>query len=123
MSARAEAIVTAGLRPELFAETGVRSISRTLVIATLVVLVLGGFAFRAGKEIGLRAPVWQKGFSDSQILDGGSYEARRRYIHENPVTRGLVSRSEEFPHSSAYSGFELDPSPFSAAAKASSIDA
>ena len=42
MSARAEAIVTAGLRPELFAESGARSTSRTLVIATLVALVLGG---------------------------------------------------------------------------------
>jgi hypothetical protein len=47
LSASAEAIVTAGLRPELFVESGSRSISRTLVIATLVVLVLGGFAFRA----------------------------------------------------------------------------
>ena len=47
MSAHAEAIVTAGLRPELFAESGARSVSHTLVIATLVVLVLGGFAFRA----------------------------------------------------------------------------
>jgi hypothetical protein len=47
LSASAEAIVTAGLRPELFVEGGTRSISRTLVIATLVVLVLGGFAFRA----------------------------------------------------------------------------
>ncbi|MDQ2856756.1 MAG: glycosyltransferase family 39 protein, partial [Acidobacteriota bacterium] len=47
MSASAEAIVTAGLRPELFVESGSRSISRTLVITTMVVLVLGGFAFRA----------------------------------------------------------------------------
>jgi len=47
LSASAEAIVTAGLRPELFVESGLRSISRMLVIATLVVLVLGGFAFRA----------------------------------------------------------------------------
>jgi 4-amino-4-deoxy-L-arabinose transferase-like glycosyltransferase len=47
LSAPAEAIVTAGLRPELFTESGTRSISRTLVIATLAVLLLGGFAFRA----------------------------------------------------------------------------
>ena len=47
MSANAEAIVTAGLRPDLFVESGTRSLSRTLVIATLIVLVLGGFAFRA----------------------------------------------------------------------------
>jgi hypothetical protein len=47
LSASAEAIVTAGLRPELFIESGTRSLSRTLVIATLAVLMLSGFAFRA----------------------------------------------------------------------------
>jgi Dolichyl-phosphate-mannose-protein mannosyltransferase len=47
LSAQAEAIVTARLRPDLFAEAGVRSIGRTLVITALVALVVGGFAFRA----------------------------------------------------------------------------
>ena len=46
MSARAEAIVTAGLRPELFAGRGVLSNSKALVFAALVVLVLAGFGFR-----------------------------------------------------------------------------
>lgn len=46
MAAEAEAIVTAGLRPDLFGTRGVLLASRTLVIATLAVLVLAGFAFR-----------------------------------------------------------------------------
>ena len=46
MAAEAEAIVTAGLRPDLFAERGVLLASRTLVIATLALLVLTGFGFR-----------------------------------------------------------------------------
>ena len=46
MSARAEAIVTAGLRPELFAGRGVLTNSRTLVFVTLVILVIAGFGFR-----------------------------------------------------------------------------
>lgn len=46
MSARAEAIVTAGLRPELFAGRGVLSNSRTLVFVTLAILVVTGFGFR-----------------------------------------------------------------------------
>ncbi|MFN2511436.1 MAG: glycosyltransferase family 39 protein [Pyrinomonadaceae bacterium] len=46
MAAEAEAIVTAGLRPDLFAERGVLSASRTLVIATLALLVVLGFGFR-----------------------------------------------------------------------------
>jgi REP element-mobilizing transposase RayT len=29
-----------------------------------VQLIKGGFAFRAGRELGFRAPVWQKGFSE-----------------------------------------------------------
>jgi hypothetical protein len=46
MSARAEAIVTAGLRPDLFAGRGLLSNSRTLVFAALVVLMVAGFGFR-----------------------------------------------------------------------------
>jgi len=46
LSAQAEAIVTAGLRPELFTGRGVLSASRTLIIAALTVLVVGGFIFR-----------------------------------------------------------------------------
>jgi len=46
MSARAEAIVTAGLRPELFAGRGVLSNSRTLVFTALIVLMVAGFGFR-----------------------------------------------------------------------------
>ncbi len=46
MSAQAEAIVTAGLRPDLFAGRGVLTASRTLVFVALAVLILAGFAFR-----------------------------------------------------------------------------
>jgi predicted membrane-bound dolichyl-phosphate-mannose-protein mannosyltransferase len=46
VSARAEAIVTAGLRPERFAGRGVLANSRTLVFITLALLVLTGFGFR-----------------------------------------------------------------------------
>ena len=46
MAARAEAIVTAGLRPELFAGRGLLSSSRTLVFVALVVLIVAGFGFR-----------------------------------------------------------------------------
>lgn len=46
MSAQAEAIVTAGLRPELFAGRGVLSASRILIFAALTVLILAGFGFR-----------------------------------------------------------------------------
>ena len=46
MSVHAEAIITAGLRPDLFAGRGVLANSKTLVFAALIVLVVAGFGFR-----------------------------------------------------------------------------
>lgn len=46
MAARAEAIITAGLRPDLFAGRGLLSSSRTLVFTALVILIVAGFGFR-----------------------------------------------------------------------------
>ena len=46
MSVHAEAIITAGLRPDLFAGRGVLANSKTLVFAALIVLVIAGFGFR-----------------------------------------------------------------------------
>ena len=46
MSAHADSIITAGLRPDLFAGRGVLANSKTLVFAALVVLVVAGFGFR-----------------------------------------------------------------------------
>jgi len=49
LAATADAIITAGLRPELFADRGLVSISRTVLIATLTILVLAGFGLRVSK--------------------------------------------------------------------------
>lgn len=46
MAARADVLITAGLRPELFRERGVVTVGRRVLIATLTFLVLAGFAVR-----------------------------------------------------------------------------
>ena len=46
MSSPALPVVTAGLRPELFAGAGTHSVSRAVLVAALSVLVLAGFGFR-----------------------------------------------------------------------------
>ena len=46
MSVQVEAVITAGLRPELFAKGAVLSAGKTLVIAAVAVLIVAGFAFR-----------------------------------------------------------------------------
>jgi len=47
LSATTMPVVTAGLRPELFAGAGGRSLSRTLLTVMLALLVVGGFYLRA----------------------------------------------------------------------------
>lgn len=80
-------------------------------IERAIQLVKGGFAFRAGRELGFRAPVWQKGFSEVRIRDVKAFEQVGRYIRNNPVARHLVHEAVEFPYWSAYPGFQLDPAP------------
>src|SRR5258707_7408521 len=46
LSAKAETIITAGLRPELFSGRGVLSKSKSLAFAALAILILAGFTFR-----------------------------------------------------------------------------
>jgi Dolichyl-phosphate-mannose-protein mannosyltransferase len=82
LSAKAEAIITARLRPELFAEMGVRSVSRTLVIATLIVLVAGSFAFRARN-------LSAEGFADDEL---NKLNAAAEYR-----AHGLTSANGEHP--------------------------
>jgi len=80
-------------------------------IERAVQFIKGGFAFRAGRELGFRSPVWQKGFSEVRIIDREGFEKVRSYIWNNPVKRGLASSAEHFPFSSANSTFVTDPPP------------
>jgi len=82
-----------------------------LTIERAVQFIKGGFAFRAGRELGFHAPVWQKGFSELRILDAKAFQRTSGYIRNNPVARHLIAEAEQFPYSSAYPGFELDPVP------------
>ncbi len=45
------------------------TIDTGMTIERAVQLIKGGFSFRAGRELGMRSPVWQKGFSDGFELD------------------------------------------------------
>ena len=82
-----------------------------LTIERAVQFIKGGFAFRAGRELGFHAPVWQKGFSEVRIFDASAFLRTSEYIRNNPVARHLAAEAERYPYSSAYPGFELDPAP------------
>jgi putative transposase len=46
--------------------------------------------------------VWQRGFTDHRIRDAADMEARRAYLHMNPVRGRLVEAAELYLYSSAY---------------------
>jgi putative transposase len=84
------------------------TIDAGMTIERAVQFIKGGFAFRAGREFGMRPPVWQKGFYDVRVWNAEQFESLRTYIHNNPVKRGLVNETSLYPYSSAHSGLELD---------------
>jgi putative transposase len=87
------------------------TVDQRRTIETAAQLIKGGFAFRAGRELGFRAPVWQRGFSEVRVRDFAAYRRIAEYVRENPVARGLASVAASFPYSSANIRFELDPPP------------
>jgi putative transposase len=87
------------------------SVDPEISIERAVQFIKGGFAFRAGKELGFRAPVWQRGFSEVRIYDSEHLMRVLDYIADNPVRRGLPRIFSEFPFSSSYPGFDLDDPP------------
>ena len=82
-----------------------------VTIERAVQFIKGGFAFRAGRDLGAKAPFWQKGFSEIRILEGRAYQQSACYIRNNPVKAHLAQEAAKYAYSSARAGFELDPPP------------
>jgi putative transposase len=87
------------------------TVNAEMSIEKAVQLMKGGFAFRAGRELGFSAPVWQKGFSEIRVDEREAFSKMREYIHSNPVRRFLTAADADYLYSSARPDFELDPPP------------
>ena len=74
-------------------------------------LIKAGFSFRMKKELGVTSEIWQTTFHDRRVRDTAEYQRFRRYIHENPVKRGLVISPAEYPYGSSCGKYELDDVP------------
>ncbi len=61
-------------------------------------LIKGRFSFRLKKELGMLGEVWQRGFSEVQVMNGESFDQHRAYIAGNPVKAGLVDTPEDYPY-------------------------
>jgi len=87
------------------------TVGAEMTVEKAVQFIKGGFAFRAGRELGFRAPVWQKGFSEVRVNEREAFLGIREYIHANPVKRFLAKLGSDYPYSSAHSAYELDAPP------------
>jgi putative transposase len=55
----------------------------------------------------LATPFWQRRYYDRNVRDHEEFTHELRYIHRNPVKRGLVTKPEDWPWSS-YRHYALD---------------
>jgi putative transposase len=82
-----------------------------MTVEKAVQLMKGGFSFHAARELRIKAPFWQRGFSEIRVFDSETFENQRQYIHHNPVKAHLAVRPEEYSYSSASRAADLDPMP------------
>lgn len=78
------------------------SLGPELSIEKAVQMMKGNFSYRAKKELGYQGEIWQKGFSEVQVLTEDSFLRHQEYIDENPVKKGLARSAEEYPYCSTY---------------------
>jgi putative transposase len=50
------------------------------------------------RATGAPPPFWQKEFFDHVLGSDESYESKWRYVEDNPVRAGLVSRADDWPY-------------------------
>jgi putative transposase len=73
-----------------------------MTIEKAMQFVKGRFSHRLSHEFGFKGGVWQRGFTEVQVMNQQSLEAHRAYIGENPVRAGLARSAEEYPFSFRY---------------------
>jgi putative transposase len=86
-------------------------ITPVVALERAVMLIKGGFSYRARKDLGSNAEIWQRGFSDHRVRDAEDYQKHAHYIHLNPVKKHLCETAADYRYSSAYPGWRLDPIP------------
>jgi putative transposase len=60
-------------------------------------LIKGRFSHRISHEFRYKGEVWQRGFTEEQLMNTESFEKHRQYIAENPVKAGLAISADDYP--------------------------
>jgi putative transposase len=68
-----------------------------MTIEKAMQLIKGRFSHRLSHELGYKGEVWQRGFTEEQVMNRESFEMHREYITQNPVKAGMVTSADDFP--------------------------
>ena len=74
------------------------TVDNEMTIEKAMQLIKGRFSHRLSHEYGHKGEVWQRGFSEVQVLNRESMAQYREYIAMNPVKAGLVDSPEKYLH-------------------------
>ena len=69
--------------------------------------IKGGFSFRLKSKM----DVWERSYDSRRIVSAEGFQARVRYIQQNPVEELLVGEAGMFPYSSMGQDGSVDPMP------------
>jgi putative transposase len=68
-----------------------------MTIEKAMQFIKGRFSHRLKQEFGHRNEVWQRGYSEKQVMDAESMDKCHEYIAMNPVKAGLAQSANEYP--------------------------
>jgi putative transposase len=68
-----------------------------MTIEKAMQFVKGRFSYRLSHELGFKGEVWQRGFTEVQVMNRESFEQHRNYMAQNPVQAGLAAAPGEYP--------------------------
>ena len=74
------------------------TVTDDMTIEKAMQLIKGRFSRRLSQEHGYAGEVWQRSFTDLQVLNNESFLQHKNSIAMNPVKAGLVERPEEYPY-------------------------
>jgi putative transposase len=72
------------------------TVGEGMTVEKAMQLLKGRFSYRLSHECGYKGEVWQRGFSEAQLINQASFETHRNYIAENPVKAGLVTAAGDY---------------------------
>jgi putative transposase len=72
-------------------------VSNDMTIEKAMQLIKGRFSHCLSHELGYKGEVWQRGFTEVQVMNRESFEMHREYIAQNPVKAGIATSADNFP--------------------------